>query len=478
MIDDVQALPERVDLVVIGAGPAGLAAAAAAAQRNLSALVLDENPGVGGQIYRAITSNPVGDKHILGPDYWRGEALARDFAASGAQYAAGATVWSLTRRDDGFEIGVSLAGRARMITAAEVILATGALERPFPFPGWTLPGVMTCGAAQTLLKASGLVPEGAVVLAGCGPLLWLLAWQYLNAGVAIAAILDTTPRSNWRAALPHLPAFLTSPYLAKGLRLMRAVRARVRVVSGVEELRATGSEKIEAVTWRARGGDEQMKVDTLLIHQGVVPNINMSNAAGCAHIFDDALLAWKPVTDAFGTSSLPGLSIAGDGAGIAGAEAAAERGRLAALAAAHRLGRIDAATRDRAAAASRAVLAKFARGRAFLDALYRPAKQFRVPHGDTIVCRCEEVTAARIRATVPLGAIGPNQMKSFLRCGMGPCQARLCGLTVAELIAEERGVHPREVGTMRLRPPVKPITLAELAAMPKTDAAVKAVVRI
>jgi bacterioferritin-associated ferredoxin len=252
----------------------------------------------------------------------------------------------------------------------------------------------------------------------------------------------------------------------------------VRVVSGVDELRAVGIEKVEAVVWRTRGGNEELKVDTLLIHQGVVPNINMSNAAGCAHIFDDALLAWKPVTDAFGTSSLPGLSIAGDGAGIAGAEAAAERGRLAALAAAHRLGRIDAAARDRAAAAPRAVLAKFARGRAFLDALYRPARQFRVPQGDTIVCRCEEVTAARIRATVPLGAVGPNQMKAFLRCGMGPCQARMCGLTVAELIAEERGVHPREVGTMRLRPPVKPITLAELAAMPKPDAAVKAVVRI
>jgi hypothetical protein len=259
---------------------------------------------------------------------------------------------------------------------------------------------------------------------------------------------------------------------------MRAVRTKVRVVSGVEELRALGSEKVEAVTWRARGRKEQIKVDTLLLHQGIVPNINMSNAAGCAHVFDDALLAWKPVTDAFGMSSLPGLSIAGDGAGIAGAEAAAARGHVAALAAAYRLGRIDAAGRDREAAAPRAVLARFARGRAFLDALYRPARQFRVPQGDTIACRCEEVTAERIRATVPLGGMGPNQMKAFLRCGMGPCQARLCGLTVAELIAEERGLHPREVGYMRLRPPVKPITLAELAAMPTTEAAVKAVVRI
>ena len=124
------------------------------------------------------------------------------------------------------------------------------------------------------------------------------------------------------------------------------------------------------------------------------------------------------------------------------------------------------------------MLGKYTRGRTFIDVLYRPAKQFRQPRGATIVCRCEEITAQQINDTVALGCPGPNQMKSFLRCGMGPCQGRLCGLTVTELIAEARGVSPQEVGYYRLRPPVKPITVAELAALPKTDAAVKAVVRI
>jgi bacterioferritin-associated ferredoxin len=175
---------------------------------------------------------------------------------------------------------------------------------------------------------------------------------------------------------------------------------------------------------------------------------------------------------------MPGLTVVGDGAGIAGAEAAAERGRIAALGAAQRLGRIETALRDRDAATARATLLRFERGRRFLDTLYRPAKSFRIPQGDTLVCRCEEVTAGRIRATVPLGASGPNQMKSFLRCGMGPCQGRLCGLTVAAVIADERGISPQEVGYFRLRPPVKPIALGELAAMPRTDASEKAVVRV
>jgi thioredoxin reductase/bacterioferritin-associated ferredoxin len=475
---DVEALPATVNLAIVGAGPAGLAAAATAAEFGLSVLMLDENPGVGGQIYRAIAANPVQDKALLGADYWRGAALARAAAASAAQHAAGAIVWSVSPLDGaGYEIGVSMAGRSRIITAREVMLATGALERPFPISGWTLPGVMSCGGAQTALKASGLVPDGRVAIAGCGPLLWLIAWQYLNAGVPIAAILDTTPRANWLAALPHLPAFLASPYLAKGLKLMRAVRAKVRVIAGIEAMRAEGTDKVEAVVYTKARREQRIAVDTLLLHQGVVPNINLSNAVGCRHVFDDAQLTWKPETDSWGATSVAGISIAGDGAGIAGAEAAAERGRIAALGAAQRFGRIDAARRDSAAVAPRATLARFERGRAFLDTLYRPAKTFRVPDGDTIVCRCEEVTAARIRATVPLGATGPNQMKAFLRCGMGPCQGRLCGLTVAELIADARGVPVRDVGYYRLRPPVKPISLAELAAMPKTEASEKAVVR-
>jgi thioredoxin reductase/bacterioferritin-associated ferredoxin len=479
MIADVEALPANIDLAIIGAGPAGLAASATAARHGLSALMLDENPGVGGQIYRAIAANPVKDRALLGADYWRGEALVKEAAASSAQHAAGAAVWSVSPLEAaGYEIGISMAGRSRMITAREVLLATGALERPFPTPGWTLPGVMSCGGAQTALKASGLVPDGRIVIAGCGPLLWLIAWQYLNAGVSIAAILDTTPRANWLDALPHLPGFLASPYLAKGLKLMLAVRAKVRVVAGVEALRAEGTDKVETVIYTKAGRERRIAVDTLLLHQGVVPSINLSNAIGCRHSWDDVQLTWKPETDDWGVTSIPGLMVAGDGAGIAGAEAAALRGRIAALSAAHRLGKIEAAMRDRDAAESRAMLRRFERGRLFLDTLYRPAKAFRIPQGDTMVCRCEEVTAERIRATVPLGATGPNQMKSFLRCGMGPCQGRLCGLTVAELIADERGVSPQEVGYYRMRPPVKPIALGELAAMPKTEASEKAVVRV
>jgi NADPH-dependent 2,4-dienoyl-CoA reductase/sulfur reductase-like enzyme len=463
---------ERYALAVIGAGPAGLAAATEAARRGLDTVVLDEQSAPGGQIYRAITETPVRDPAVLGPDYWRGQALAEDFARSGAAYVPNAAVFSVT--PDPYVL-VSVAGAARVIRAERVIVATGALERPVPIPGWTLPGVMTVGAAQILLKTAGLVAQAPLVLAGSGPLLWLFAAQHLAAGGAIAALLDTTPRSNFWAAAPHLPAFLASPYARKGLRLLAAVRRRVRVIADVTALRAEGDGRLETVVYRrGRGAEQRLAAGLLLLHQGVVPHLNLPLAVGFVPLWDDAQQCFRPIEGGYGDQP---IAVAGDGAGIAGAEAAAASGRLAALDALHRLGRIDAAERDRAAAPARAELARWTRGRRFLDALYRPARQFRVPADDTIVCRCEEVTAGQVREAVRIGVTGPNQLKAFLRCGMGPCQGRLCGLTVNAVIANERGVAPDQVGYYGIRPPVKPITLGELAALPKSPDARAAVER-
>lgn len=459
------------DVVIVGAGPAGLAAAAVVADAGLATLLVDENPDLGGQVYRAIRTTPVTDRSVLGPDYWHGAGLVDAALASGAEFATGTVVWSLDRT---LEIGISRKGVARMISARHVIIATGAIERPFPIPGWTLPNVMTAGAVQTLLKASGLVATGRVVLAGTGPLLWLLAAQMLRAGGEIAAILDTTPTSNYRKAARHAASFVFSPLLRKGLKLVGEVQGRVRIVRGVTRLAAEGTDKVRGATYSAGGRDVRVDVDYLLLHQGVVPNINLAMAAGIAHDWDPVQLCFTPRLDDDLATSVPGISIAGDGAGIAGSWAAEDRGRLAALDAVRRL-KPEARPADPQSV--RRSLRRNMAGRRFLDILYQPAPQFRQPEGSTIVCRCEEVTAAQIRETARRGCEGPNQMKAFLRSGMGPCQGRLCGLTVTELIAAERGSTPAAVGYYRLRPPVKPVTLAELAGLPASEAAVKAVVR-
>ncbi|MDA8050334.1 MAG: NAD(P)/FAD-dependent oxidoreductase [Rhodospirillales bacterium] len=472
-------LGDPYELVVVGAGPAGLAAATAAAGLGINTVLLDEQSSLGGQIYRAIEETPLADPAVLGKSYGRGRLLVRSFVASGARHIPGASVWHVAEGQGGcLTVGLSVGSAAHMIEARRVILATGALERPFPIPGWTLPGVLAAGGAQTLLKSAAIVPAGYVVLAGTGPLLWLFAAQMLRAGGRITAFLDTASVENRRAALAHLPGFLASSYFREGLDLMRAVRRGAQVVRGVKALVAHGTERLSEVAFRRLGStEERIPADILLLHQGVVPDLNLAAAAGCKLTWDERQLAFLPVTDRWGASSVEGIAIAGDGAGIMGSEAAAERGRLAALDAACRLGRITQSDRDRKAAPVAKALARATRGRAFLDALFRPTRAFRVPEGETIVCRCEEVTARQVRESAAFGCPGPNQLKAFLRAGMGPCQGRMCGLTVSALLAEARGVTMGEIGYFRLRPPVKPLTLSELAALPATPAAMEAVGR-
>ena len=464
---------DNYDVVVIGAGPAGLAATVTAAGAGLSTLLLDENAGPGGQVWRAIASTPLKRRDTLGADYWEGEELVAAVRSSTAEIIHGATVWSLDRN---LEICVSIAGKSAFVKARRVILATGALERPFPIPGWTLPGVMTSGAAQTMLKSSGLVPDGPTVIAGQGPLIWLLAAQILRLGGRIDRILDTTERKNYLAALPHAFGFVTSPYFLKGLAMMREVRAKVPVVSGVTDLVAEGHGQLASVTYAVGRRRETVAAELLLLHQGVVPNVNLAMAADIEHRWDDTQLCWSPVLDADGNTSIAGIAIAGDGAGIGGAAVAVISGRIAGRAAIEALAPA-AAAKLAPVATLREAQAKAERGRLFLDRLFRPSRQFRIPKGDTIVCRCEEITAKDIVDSVAIGATGPNQLKAYRRTGMGPCQGRQCGLTVTELMAQTRAKTPQEIGYFRLRAPVKPITLAELASAPTTEDDVKAVVR-
>jgi thioredoxin reductase len=461
------ALPEAVDVAIVGAGPAGMAAATVLERLGVSAAVFDEGATPGGQIYRAITSTPLRQDTVLGRDYWKGRALVDAFIASDIAYVDRATVWAIQPSPEGHAVAVSREGQAHALTARRVILASGALERPMPIPGWTLPGVLGAGAAQIALKSSGLVPQGRIALAGTGPLLYLLASQYRAAGVAIEALLDTSSR--WRG-LSALPGFVLSSYMRKGLALRRSLRG-LRIERDVSGLAAYGDGKLQTIAWA--GGE--LAVDCLLLHQGVTPNINLPRAIGCALDWDKERLAFQPRVDAWGETSVAGVFVAGDGAGIVGAEASAVQGKLAALQAAAQLGVMREGVRDAAAMMVRRQLRAALRGRRFLDRHFEPAHEYRLPLGATIVCRCEEITGAQVQGAIAQGAVGPNQMKAYLRCGMGPCQGRYCGLTISEMIAAVTGQSPHEIGYFRLRSPVKPVTVGELASLPTDEAAQRVV---
>jgi len=231
-------MKDHYDIAVVGAGPAGMAAATVAAAHGAAVVLFDEQGEAGGQIYRRLASQTIKDQNILGSDYYAGQELVSELGSSGAEHVTGATVWQVSPER---EIGISSEGSARLLSASQVILATGAQERPFPVPGWTLPGVMTAGGAQVMLKSSGLAVPDAV-FAGSGPLLYLIAYQYMKAGIPIRAILDTTPRVNALRALPHLPsALLSIGALMKGRRWIASLRAAgIPFIKHVENLLCYG----------------------------------------------------------------------------------------------------------------------------------------------------------------------------------------------------------------------------------------------
>ena len=453
----------HVQLAIVGGGPAGLAAAAEARAKGLSVALLDEQPAPGGQIYRQVEKVSEAAPHraaVLGKEYLHGATLVRAFRQSGAHYFGRSLVWQIERDvlwylKDG-EIG--------SLRAARILIATGALERPVPLPGWTLPGVMTAGAAQILLKESGLIPGEKTVLVGHGPLLLLLAQQLLAAGGSLGAIVETVPSTRYFRALRHLPAAMHGGYLAKGLRMMLSLRrAGVRFYRNAEAVRIEGESAAQAVSFRVGSGTRTVPASHVFLHEGVIPNAQLPRSIGCRHRWDSEQHCFRPIADDWGNTSVQGIMVAGDGAGIGGARAAEEAGRIAALEAARALGRLDEATRDLEARKVRARLERQTRGRRLLEVLYAPSSALpRAP--DTLVCRCEEVTAGAIRAAVRIGGRGPNQIKSYLRCGMGPCQGRMCGPTVTQVIADELHLSPQEVGYFRIRPPLKPLPLGALAA--------------
>jgi len=455
-----------VDLAIIGAGPAGMAAAITAHQLGLRCVLLDEQPQAGGQIYRNIASPALSNKAILGPDYHSGSDLYQRFLQTDCQHLNGAMVWKI---DPDGQLYYSQNGKASSLKPRHILIANGAQERPFAIPGWTLPGVMTAGSAQILLKNPGLVASDAV-FAGSGPLLYLIVWQYLQAGIKVKALLDTTPNRNYLAASTKLlNAMQGAGYLLKGLKMIRDIKAAgITMINNVDQLQALGDSNsgLTQVQYRAKGKTTIIDTQHLFLHQGIVPNVNLAMASQCQHFWQPQQLCWQPQLDDWGQSSQQKISITGDGGGIGGAIAAKLRGNITVQHIASLLGKQTIQQRDRNSRADQKKLARELAFRPFLDTLYRPTEQFRKPADDTtIVCRCEEVTVGDIRQAAKQGCMGPNQLKSFTRCGMGSCQGRQCGLTVSELIANYNQQPVQDSGYYRVRAPIKPLSLSELASL-------------
>lgn len=449
-------------VAIIGAGPAGLRAADLLVQAGLRPVLIDESLRVGGQIYRQPPPALARDARALyGFESGRAQALFDRFEALRAQvdYRPDTLVWQIENRT----LHLLHQGRAGTLAFDALILATGATDRVLPFPGWTLPGVFTLGAAQVALKGQACLIGPRVVFAGSGPLLYLVACQYLKAGGAVQAVLDTAPTD---APLRALPRLLARPaVLAKGAYFVARLRAAgVRLQRGVTLVGAEGDGRVAALHWSAGGRPQVTPCDAIGIGHGVRSETQLADLAGCEFVFDPTDQAWLPRRDPAGRSSVPGVYLAGDGAAILGADAAELSGAGAALALLQDQGR---------------PLPAGASPEGIVQAL-RPHQRFRagletlcpVPAGwaaqapdELVVCRCEEVTAGELRACLrDTGARELNRLKAQTRIGMGRCQGRMCGAAAAQLLAQAVGCPVAEVGRLRGQPPVKPVPIAVLGA--------------
>ncbi len=457
----------NADLIIIGAGPAGMSAARRAADAKLSVLVLDEQPAPGGQIYRDVDRASTVRGDILGKDFTDGQTLTKGLQHELITHLKGAVVWQI---EDGTRVAFTQDGKAALATGQRIILATGALERSMPVPGWTLPGVMTAGSAQILLKQSGIACARAT-LVGSGPLLYLVATQMVRAGVPPLALIETQTKTDLVNAMRHLGGALRGwPYLLKGLKMLVELRrAGITRYVGATHIAIEGDQCAQALTFQIGKTKHRIECDTVLMHHGVVPNTQAARSIDIPHRWDDAQNCFVPECDAWGRSAVATVFIAGDGAGIGGAKSAAFAGEIAALEIAHDLDKISKQARDASVLPLRKGLGVERIARPFIDGAYPPYAGAITPLDDTIICRCEEVTAGDIRRMAGLGCLGPNQTKAFGRPGMGPCQGRYCGLSVTQILSAANEISPNETGYYRIRPPLKPITLGEIAAIVDTE---------
>jgi len=441
------------NIVIIGAGPAGVRAAETLVAAGLKPTVIDENMRAGGQIYR---QPPLGfvrsKKQLYGFESGKADAIHRAFdsLASKITYLPDTLVWNCLDR----QLDLLTYGRHQTQPFSHLILCTGAMDRVLPFPGWLLPGVYTLGAAQVALKAQGCVLGGRIVLVGAGPLLYLVAFQYAQAGADIAAVLDTASFSRKLSATFDL---LKQPLtFAKGLYFLASLRARgIKVINGVQEISVSGEHRVSVLSWRRNGREHRIACDAVASGFGLRSETQLADLAGCAFEFDQLNRQWLPKRDQAGRSSVAGVYLAGDGAGIAGADAAELAGRRAALALLEDLGKpVDGGEITRLERALQRIQG-FRRG--LERAFPLPVHWAGACSDDLVICRCEDIAAGELRRAVrDANVLEINRLKALTRVGMGRCQGRVCASAAAEILAWSAVKPLADVGRMRGQPPVKP----------------------
>jgi len=453
-----------IDLVVVGAGPAGLAAGACAADLGLRCIIVDENLQAGGQYYR---------QPRPGAPLDRRQEAGRRLIERAAQEAELRLGWSAYGLDEGRRLWIVRDGEVERLAPGTILLATGAFDRPAAFPGWTLPGVMTAGSAQALVKGQGVRPGRRAVVAGSGPFLLVAAANLLRAGVDVVEVVEA-------ASMPRigrwLPRSLRHParYVELAGYVVELLGRRVPIRLGEMVVAAEGVDGIQSVRIsqrRSHGGptrpERRVEVDLLCVSYGFVASTEFARLAGCDLTWDNGLNQPVPRVNQWQETTARGVFVAGEACGLGGAEIAQVEGELAAVGAARQLGRISEQDAVRIAAPLRDRLRRLREFASLLPMLFPPPPELhQLASAETIVCRCENVTLGTVLARVAADeATTINELKTTTRVGMGWCQGRVCGSLLPGTLASRTGGRFDGGSAFTARNPVRPVPAAAMASL-------------
>jgi D-hydroxyproline dehydrogenase subunit alpha len=466
-------------VVIVGAGPAGLAAAAVLSEFGLELVVIDEQPRAGGQILRQPPKTFAVDRWLSSGLYKGPKSVLRAMEDRvGVDWRLGSTALGLMRPSPyggagaGHEVWVVGPAGSEVLRADAVLIASGCYERPLGFPGWTLPGVMGAGAIQAFLKSQQLVPGKRFVLAGSHPLQLVVAEQLLAAGAKVAAVAFTQqPRQAAEILRSPLSLLLNGrPFMEAGKILWRLKRAGVPLVFGQTIVRAAGTAHLERVTLASLTQNGTIGPDTLTLEcdrlglcHGFLASSELARQAGATAHWSENEGGWIVNHDEWFQTSVANVFVAGEVTGVAGADAALQKGHIAAGGILHALGLVDVHEAQRLARRARRRLRRLDRFARALSLLARPPQGLALETmtEDTILCRCESISRGEFRRLLEANPhiVSADAAKLLTRVGMGLCQGRLCGDRATHLIARLRRVDVRDVGPFQAQAPVKPVPL-------------------
>jgi len=452
------------DLAIVGGGPAGQAAAEAVCGAGLSVTIIDEQAALGGQILRAPPAAFSVDSWLSGGAY-RALKAQRDRAGAlpGLDFRGRTSVLGLFPTGGGFDLRLSGPDGGGGLAARRVLVAAGCYDLPVALPGWTTPGAMSAGAIQAFTKSQQIVPGQRFVLAGTHPLQLILAQQLVAAGGCVAAVLFAQPASSVLSLLGHAPAVIghLDKLAEAGRALLALRRAGVPILFGRSVTAVAGEAEVTGV--EVTGGDV-IACDRVGFCYGFLPQSDLARAADAAFHWAAPHGGWAVDHDPWMRSSVAGLYIAGEVAGVAGAPAALARGAIAGLGVLIDEGRLSQAEAEGRAARVRRRLASLDRFAAVLDRAADPTPYLPGTTPDTVVCRCEDITEAVLAETLAAApGIGhPNALKLACRAGMGLCQGRYCEHALVRRVAAYTGQAPSAALAFTARFPARPARVGDL----------------